>query len=192
MVLCNKIIIITILNSHRFLFAVDIFTLDSVSCDYMKKFSVSVLLIGDKYVSGVKDESTGKYIVGALPPDVFDCTNYDVIPDDAEAIRNAIMLYADTLQRDVIVTAGGTGLTVTDITPEVTRSLIDKEVPGLAEAMRFEGYKLTHKALLSRGICGIRRKTLIINLPGSSKGALQSLEVILGILPHALGTIQRI
>ena len=111
---------------------------------------------------------------------------YDMIPDDLNQIREKLTYYADQLQVDLILTTGGTGFSPKDVTPEATREVIQKEVPGIAEAMRMESFKITKAAMLSRGIAGIRGKTLIINLPGSSKGVSESLDVILSELPHAV------
>ena len=158
----------------------------------MKLYSVALLIIGNKYTLAPKETSAGQSIRQMIADYPFEIVACDTIPDTAEIIRNTMLLYADTHQVNLILTAGGTGFTATDITPEITRDVIEKETPGICEAMRTECFKITKKAMLSRGVAGIRGKTLIINLPGSSKGVVESLGVILDTLPHAIRTINRI
>ena len=116
---------------------------------------------------------------------------YQLVTDDRETISAVLRAWSDDLDVDLILTTGGTGLSPTDVTPEATRDVIQREVPGIAEAMRLEGLKQTPRAMLSRGITGLRGRTLIVNLPGSPKGARESLGAILDVLPHALEILQR-
>jgi molybdenum cofactor synthesis domain-containing protein len=109
-----------------------------------------------------------------------------LLPDDEAAIREILISWADDGEMDVILTTGGTGFSPRDVTPEATRAAIERDAPGLAEAMRAASLRVTPHAMLSRIVTGIRRKTLIINLPGSPKGAVENLQVILPVLPHAI------
>ena len=115
---------------------------------------------------------------------------HDVIPDEKEVIIQHLKKLADQMRVGIVMTTGGTGFSVRDITPEATRAVIEREVPGFGEVMRVEGYRKTPLALLSRGIAGLRGQTLIINLPGSSKGVRESLEIILPVLEHGLGILK--
>jgi molybdenum cofactor synthesis domain-containing protein len=113
-------------------------------------------------------------------------TKQSLLPDDETAIRAILSEWADSGELDVILTTGGTGFSPRDVTPEATRAVIEREAPGLAEAMRAFSLKITPHAMLSRIVTGIRRKTLIVNLPGSPKGAVENLQVVLPVLPHAV------
>jgi molybdenum cofactor synthesis domain-containing protein len=110
----------------------------------------------------------------------------DIVPDELEEIESALKRYSDEIGVDLVLTTGGTGLSPRDTTPEATRRVIEKEVPGFAEAMRAASLQVTPHAMLSRAVAGIRSSTLIINLPGSPRGASENLEVILPALPHGL------
>ena len=149
-------------------------------------YSVVVLTISDKCSKGQREDVSGKIVqelVKKLPGEV---KKYEVIPDEPDMIKEKLVDYCDNLKVDLVLTNGGTGFTPRDFTPEATREVIEKEVPGIPEAMRFEGFKITNRAMLSRGIAGIRGKTLILHLPGSTKGAKESLEAVLEGLPHGL------
>ena len=144
------------------------------------------MTISDKCSKGQREDKSGKIVKDLTDNLPSEIVKYEVIPDEPEMIKQKLIGYCDELKVDLVLTNGGTGFTTRDITPEATREIIEKEVPGIAEAMRFEGFKLTKRAMLSRGISGIRGKTLIINLPGSSRGARESLEAVLEELPHGL------
>jgi molybdenum cofactor synthesis domain-containing protein len=116
----------------------------------------------------------------------FEVIERTVVPDEKEQIQDALVRMVHTLGIDLIITTGGTGLGARDVTPEATLGIIDREVPGLAEAMRRESFRTTPHALISRAVTGIRRQTLIVNLPGSRKGVEECLKVILPAIPHAI------
>ena len=152
-------------------------------------YKVAVLTTSDKCSKGQREDKTGKIVQEMIKELPADIVKYDLIPDEPEIIKEKLIGYCDDLKVDLVLTDGGTGFTARDFTPEATREIIEREVPGIPEAMRFEGFKKTNRAMLSRGIAGIRKKTLIINLPGSSKGAKESLEAIIGGLAHGLDMI---
>jgi molybdenum cofactor synthesis domain-containing protein len=129
---------------------------------------------------------SGKKIEEMLEKDVYTVIAADVVKDDRDAIVARLRCYADELKADIVFTTGGTGLGPADVTPEATGAVVTRLVPGLSELMRLEGLKKTRKAVLSRGICGIRNSTLIINLPGSPRGAAESLGIIKDVFPHAI------
>ena len=109
-----------------------------------------------------------------------------ILPDDLSALRDAIITWCDSGEMDVMLITGGTGFAPRDVTPEATRQAMEREAPGLAEAMRADSLRVTKHAMLSRAVAGIRGRTLIVNLPGSPKGAVENLATILAVLPHAL------
>jgi molybdenum cofactor synthesis domain-containing protein len=119
---------------------------------------------------------------------VVECIS--LIPDDFEEIVTTLEKWTDSLVPDLILTTGGTGVSPRDITPEATGKVIDRELPGFAERMRQESLKKTPHAIISRAIAGIRQRTLIINLPGSPKGAIENLEAVWPAIPHAIAKIQ--
>jgi molybdenum cofactor synthesis domain-containing protein len=155
-----------------------------------KMFTVGVLTISDKGSRGERQDKSGEVIREILPSMDARIVNYDVIPDEKELIVEKLVRWADEDNLDVVVTTGGTGLTPRDITPEATLAVVDRIVPGFAEAMRAESLKKTPHAMLSRAVVGTRGKCLIVNLPGSPKAVRECLEVILPALPHAVETLK--
>lgn len=152
-------------------------------------YKVAVLTISDRCFSGQKEDKSGKIIqelIKKLPGEII---KYEVIPEEFIMIKEKLAFYSDTLKADLILTNGGTGFTPRDFTPEATKEVVEKEIIGIPEAMRTECLKFTKKAMLSRAIAGVRNKTLIVNLPGSSGGAKESLEAILDGLPHGLDMV---
>lgn len=157
---------------------------------HMMMFKVAIITISDRGSKGEREDSSGPLIremVKNLPAEVI---HYEIIPDEKEVIIEALKRSSDELKADLILTTGGTGLSPRDVTPDATRRVIEKEVPGFSEAMRAESLKKTPHAMISRAICGIRGSSLIVNLPGSPKSVKENLSVILPALPHALSKLK--
>ncbi|GAH08848.1 unnamed protein product, partial [marine sediment metagenome] len=153
-------------------------------------FTVGVLTISDKGARGDRQDKSGAVIHEILPSIDARIANYEVIPDEKEPIAAKLVKWADEDDLDIIITTGGTGLTPRDVTPEATLAVVDRIVPGFAEAMRAESLKKTPHAMLSRAVVDTRGKCLILNLPGSPKAVRECLEVILPALPHAVETLK--
>jgi molybdenum cofactor synthesis domain-containing protein len=153
-------------------------------------FTVGVLTISDKGASGERQDKSGEVIREIIPSMDARIVNYDVIPDEKELIVAKLVKWVDEDDLDVLITTGGTGLAPRDVTPEATLAVVNRIVPGFAEAMRAESLKKTPHAMLSRAVVGTRGKCLIINLPGSPKAVRECLEVILPALPHAVETLK--
>ena len=152
--------------------------------------TVGVLTISDKGASGERQDKSGAVIREIIPSMDARIVNYDVIPDEKELIVAKLVKWVDEDDLDMLITTGGTGLTPRDVTPEATLAVVDRIVPGFAEAMRAESLKKTPMAMLSRAVVGTRGKCLIINLPGSPKAVRECLQVILPALPHAVETLK--
>jgi len=149
-----------------------------------------ILTLSDRSARGEREDTSGPAVVRLIQAENWSVTKQALLPDNESAIRAILCEWADSGQLDVILTTGGTGFALRDVTPEATRAVIDRESPGLAEAMRAASLKITPHAMLSRIVTGIRKKTLIINLPGSPKGAVENLQVVIPILPHAVQLLQ--
>ncbi|MBL7171100.1 MAG: molybdopterin adenylyltransferase [Candidatus Omnitrophica bacterium] len=147
---------------------------------------VGVLTVSDKGSAGKREDKSGSAIKEMMRRLKAEVIIYEIIPDEKEEIKKKLKFMVDDLKIDLILTTGGTGLSVRDVTPEATKEVIEKDVPGLAEAMRMESFKVTPYAAISRAIAGIRKKTLIINLPGSPKGVRECLQIVLPAIPHAI------
>ena len=146
----------------------------------------AILTISDSCSQGKREDVSGQTIADMLAEDKFEICEKRIVADDLKTIANELKYFSDKAGIDVVFTTGGTGLGPRDVTPEATASVCERIIPGLGEMMRTEGRKKTKNAVLSRGIAGICNKTLVINLPGSPKGVKESLEIVLGILPHAV------
>ena len=153
-------------------------------------FSSGILTISDKGSRGERYDESGKVISNSLAVLGSRVVKYEVIPDEVDVIASKLAEWADGGSVDVILTTGGTGLGPRDVTPEATSSIIDKAVPGFAEAMRAATFSITPFAILSRAVAGVRGKCLIINLPGSPKAVSECLQVILPAIPHAVEIIK--
>jgi len=147
---------------------------------------VGILIISDKGSIGEREDLSGKVIEEAVKKINGEVKYYQSIPDEKDIIQEELIKAVDKLHLDLILTTGGTGLAKRDVTPEATLAIIEKEVPGISEIIRSESFKKTNRAILSRGMAGIRKESLIINLPGSPKGVRESLEIILEALPHGI------
>jgi molybdenum cofactor synthesis domain-containing protein len=150
------------------------------------KLRFAVLTISDRSSRGERPDQSGPALVELIKTQGWNVTREDVLPDDLKIIRETISAWADRDDADIILTTGGTGFSPRDVTPEATRSVIDREAPGLAEAMRAASSAKSQHAMLSRAIAGLRGKVLIVNLPGSPKAAVENLEIILPTLEHAV------
>lgn len=145
-----------------------------------------ILTISDKGSRGERIDTTGPSIKEALNGKGYEVEYYKVIPDEIDIIANELIYMCDELKLELVLTNGGTGFSQRDVTPEATLKVIKKQAPGICEAMRQKSLEITPKAMLSRAIAGIRDNSLIINLPGSPKGAVENLEFVLPALPHGI------
>ncbi len=153
-------------------------------------FSVGILTVSDKASQGKRHDESGQAIKDCLAPLDGRVVKYEIVPDEADIIASKLAAWADEGGVDVIVTTGGTGLAQRDVTPEATLSIVDKVVPGFGEAMRAGTSGITPMAILSRATAGLRRKSLIINLPGSPKAVRECLAVVSAAIPHAVEIIK--
>lgn len=147
---------------------------------------VAILTVSDRSSRGERPDSSGPALAQEVQAQGWQVAHSEILPDDAPGLQQALSSWSDSGQYDLILTTGGTGFSPRDVTPEATRAVIEREAPGMAEAMRLASLQITPHAMLSRAVCGIRKRTLVVNLPGSPKGALENLRVLLPILPHAV------
>ena len=152
--------------------------------------NLGVLTASDLGSQGKRDDTSGRLIEKVLSGYGFQLRRYEVVADEQAIIEDRLRRWSDEDGLDLIVTTGGTGLTSRDVTPEATLAVIDRQAPGMAEAMRMQTLKHTPMAMLSRAVVGTRGNTLIINLPGSTRGVEQCLEVLLPVIPHALDMLK--
>jgi molybdenum cofactor synthesis domain-containing protein len=154
------------------------------------RFTFGVLTMSDKGSRGEREDTSGPYLLKTLSELGYKQSAYTIIPDRVELIKETLIAWVDDEHVDLIITTGGTGVAPTDVTPEAMVDVIEKDIPGMAEAMRAESLKKTPNAVLSRGMAGLRGNSLIINLPGSEKAARENIAVLLPALAHALDKIQ--
>ena len=145
-----------------------------------------ILTLSDRASRGERADSSGPELARLIQAQGWSVVKQEVLPDDESVIREKLIHWTESGEMDVLLTTGGTGFSPRDFTPEATRAVIEREAPGLAEAMRAASLSITPHAMLSRIVTGIRKRTLIINLPGSPKGAVENLEIVIPVLPHAV------
>lgn len=145
-----------------------------------------ILTLSDRSSRGERADSSGPALAALIEAEGWSVARQSLLPDEESTIRVTLVEWSDSGEVDVILTTGGTGFSPRDVTPEATRAVIEREAPGLAEAMRAASLKITPHAMLSRIVTGIRGRVLIVNLPGSPKGTVENLQVILPIIPHAV------
>lgn len=156
----------------------------------MDDLKIAVLTVSDRCARG-KMEDKNIIAIKEICSKIGEVTAYDVVPDERDLISSKLVEFCDDLKVDLILTAGGTGFTERDITPEATKDVIEKDVPGIQEVMRVSNFfSKTHKSILSRGVAGIRSHTLIINLPGNTNGVRENLETVLDVLPIGVALIK--
>jgi molybdopterin adenylyltransferase len=151
---------------------------------------VGILTVSDRGSQGLREDKSGPRIQAFLPAESFQITATAVVPDEIPAIIDQLVDWVDREKLDLIFTTGGTGLSPRDVTPEATARVVERQIPGMAEAMRLEGLKHTPLSQLSRGIAGVRGETLIINFPGGLKAIEEMIPVVLPVIPHALEKIK--
>lgn len=152
------------------------------------KITVAVVTVSDLAYQGIYKDESGPKVVDAFSPDTYDVVSRSIVPDDLEEIKAELLRFADNEHVDVIVTVGGAGCSSRDMTPDATAFVIEKEVPGIADAIRLRTQN--PKFLLSRGISGIRKETLILNLPGNPESARIAIDTVIEAIPHCIKTIQ--
>jgi molybdopterin adenylyltransferase len=145
-----------------------------------------LLTLSDRSSRGEREDASGPALALLIQTEGWSVAKQQILPDEESAIRSILTEWSDGSEVDVILTTGGTGFASRDVTPQATESVIERHAPGLAEAMRAESLKKTPHAMLSRAVAGIRGRTLIVNLPGSPKGAMENFQTILPVLTHAV------
>jgi molybdopterin adenylyltransferase len=145
-----------------------------------------ILTVSDRSARGERPDLSGPALVELITARGWKVERTAILTDDLPVLRETLSAWADGGELDVVLTTGGTGFSPRDVTPEATQAVIEREAPGLAEAMRCESLRVTPHAMLSRAVAGIRGDVLIINLPGSPRAALENLQVLLPVLPHAV------
>jgi molybdenum cofactor synthesis domain-containing protein len=145
-----------------------------------------ILAVSDRAARGEREDASGPALAGVVEAEGWQVVHRSVVADDADAITSTLRAWCDAGDVDVILTTGGTGFAPRDRTPEATLAVVERLAPGLAEAVRLSGLQSNRHAMLSRGVAGLRGSTLILNLPGSPRGAREGLEAVMAVLPHAV------
>jgi molybdenum cofactor biosynthesis protein MoaC len=162
--------------------------------DYTERCDVpltaAVLVVSDSTAAGKREDTSGKYVIERLTSRGIEVKQYAVVPDEADAIEAELKQFADTMKLDLVMTCGGTGLGPRDVTPEATERVIERQVHGIAEVIRAYGQERMPFAMLSRGVAGVRGKTLMVNLPGSRRGVEEALDALLPAVLHAFKMMQ--
>jgi molybdopterin adenylyltransferase len=156
----------------------------------LKNISAAVLTVSDSCFTGQRRDDSGPALCRAIEVSGAAVLARDTVADNKNAIARKLRYYSKSMKVDLVLSTGGTGLGPRDVTPEATRLVIKKEAPGLMELMRLTNFKKTRRAALSRGLAGVAGKTLVVNLPGSLRGATESWEAIADLVPHALAMIR--
>ena len=156
----------------------------------IKTLRVKILTVSDSAAEGRREDLSGRAVRHLAEKQGWYVLASEVAPDEVEAVQRHLRAWLKNADVDLILTTGGTGLGPRDITPEATRPLLEREIPGLGEMIRAEGSKKTKRAVLSRGLAGVCGQTMILNLPGSPQGARESLECVLDLLPHVVDLLQ--
>ncbi|WP_430885524.1 MogA/MoaB family molybdenum cofactor biosynthesis protein [Fusibacter sp. JL216-2] len=149
-------------------------------------FTAAVVTVSDKGSQGLREDTSGPLLSKMLKNDGYDIVHECIIPDDQKTIMDTLIELSDRMKVNLILTTGGTGFSMRDVTPEATEAILERRAPGLSELARLESLKITPKAALSRATSGIRKKSLIVNMPGSPKAAREHLEVLMPVLDHGL------
>ncbi|MFH1635616.1 MAG: MogA/MoaB family molybdenum cofactor biosynthesis protein [Chloroflexota bacterium] len=149
-----------------------------------------ILTVSDRSSRGERPDASGPALQNQVADQGWNVARVDIVPDDFRILQDTLARWADSGDLDVILTSGGTGFSPRDITPEATQTVVERPAPGLAEAMRTASLKVTPHAMLSRAAAGIRGRTLIINLPGSPKAAVENLDAVISVLSHAVQLLQ--
>jgi len=151
---------------------------------------ISILTVSDSVVRGTREDTSGPAVRERCEKLGWAVVEEDVAPDDESVIAQRLQTWADSSISSVILTTGGTGISARDITPEATRSILDREIPGVAELIRSKGLEQTKFSVLSRAVAGSRKQALIVNLPGSPRGAVHALGVIEDLVPHIIDLLE--
>ncbi len=151
---------------------------------------IAILTVSDRSARGERPDASGPALREQVTALGWQVARMEIVPDDLATLKDVLARWSDSGDFDVILTTGGTGFAPRDVTPEATLAVVERLAPGLAEAMRAESLKITPHAMLSRAAAGIRGRTLIVNLPGSPKAALENLAVVQSVLPHAVQLLQ--